>query len=147
MIEPGLPQGPGKVGARPCDLGIRHRVTGVAAVTGVTKGFGCRLRSQPPEPEVHTRVPSSPTLPAVANPTRHDRLLAALQTVPDPRDRRGVRYPLAGILALAVAADSVRDLERWASWLDVGGIPHSGIREIVPGDTSRPLGYLRSQTH
>jgi len=49
-------------------------------------------------------VPSSPTLPAGANPTRHERLLAALQTVPDPRDRRGVRYSLAGILALAVTA-------------------------------------------
>ncbi|MCI4674102.1 ISAs1 family transposase [Candidatus Mycolicibacterium alkanivorans] len=30
--------------------------------------------------------------------------MAALQTVPDPRDRRGVRYPLAGVLALAVTA-------------------------------------------
>lgn len=49
-------------------------------------------------------MPSSPTLPAGANPTRHERLLAALQTVPDPRDRRGVRYSLAGILALAVTA-------------------------------------------
>jgi hypothetical protein len=27
-----------------------------------------------------------------------------LETVPDPRDRRGVRYPLAGVLALAVTA-------------------------------------------
>src|ERR1700737_1357987 len=52
----------------------------------------------------HTRVPSSPTLPAGANPTRHERLLAALQTVPDPRDRRGARHPLARRLALAVPA-------------------------------------------
>lgn len=49
-------------------------------------------------------MPSSPTPPADTNPTRHERLLAALQTVPDPRDRRGVRYSLAGMLALAVTA-------------------------------------------
>jgi len=49
-------------------------------------------------------VPSSPKLPADTNPTRHQRLLTALQTVPDPRDPRGVRYPLAGVLALAVTA-------------------------------------------
>ena len=49
-------------------------------------------------------MPSSPKLPADTNPTRHQRLLTALQTVPDPRDRRGVRYSLAGVLALAVTA-------------------------------------------
>ena len=45
-----------------------------------------------------------PTPPAETNPTRHQRLLEALETVPDPRDRRGVRYGLAGVLALAVTA-------------------------------------------
>ena len=45
-----------------------------------------------------------PTPPAEANPTRHERLLEALEAVPDPRDRRGVRYGLAGVLALAVTA-------------------------------------------
>jgi len=49
-------------------------------------------------------VPSSPTLPAETNTTHHERLLAVLQRVPDPRDRRGVRYSLAGVLALAVTA-------------------------------------------
>jgi hypothetical protein len=49
-------------------------------------------------------MPSSPTLPAETNPTRHERLLNTLEAVPDPRDRRGVRYPLAGMLALAVTA-------------------------------------------
>lgn len=49
-------------------------------------------------------MPSSPTLPAETNTTRHERLLAALEAVPDPRDRRGVRYSLAGVLALAVTA-------------------------------------------
>ena len=49
-------------------------------------------------------MPSSPTPPAGTNPTRHERLLKALETMPDPRDRRGVRYSLAGVLALAVTA-------------------------------------------
>lgn len=49
-------------------------------------------------------MPSSPTPSAAQHPTRHERLLAVLETVPDPRDRRGVRYPLAGVLALAVTA-------------------------------------------
>ncbi|MGH3804664.1 MAG: transposase family protein, partial [Pseudonocardiaceae bacterium] len=47
---------------------------------------------------------SSPTPTVAANPTRHEHLLSVLATVPDPRDKRGVRYPLAGILALAVTA-------------------------------------------
>ncbi|WP_168209497.1 ISAs1 family transposase [Mycobacterium helveticum] len=49
-------------------------------------------------------MPSSPTLPAETNTTRHEPLLAVLQRVPGPRDRRGVRYWLAGVLALAVTA-------------------------------------------
>ena len=49
-------------------------------------------------------MPSSPTPPADTCTTRHQRLFEVLQTVPDPRDRHGVRYPLAGALALAVTA-------------------------------------------
>src|SRR5664279_3058195 len=52
----------------------------------------------------HTRMSSSPTSPAQASPSRHERLLSVLESVPDPRDRRGVRYPLAGVLAVAVTA-------------------------------------------
>ena len=47
---------------------------------------------------------SSPTSPAPASPSRHERLLSVLESVPDPRDRRGVRYPLAAMLAVAVTA-------------------------------------------
>lgn len=38
--------------------------------------------------------------------TIHDtgNLLSVLAKVPDPRDPRGVRYPLAGVLAVAVCA-------------------------------------------
>ncbi|MFF0284370.1 transposase family protein [Rhodococcus aetherivorans] len=46
----------------------------------------------------------SPTCSAAAHTTRQEQLLSTLETVPDPRDRRGVRYPLAGVLALAATA-------------------------------------------
>lgn len=47
---------------------------------------------------------SCPTLPADVYPTRRAQLLTVLEQVPDPRDPRGIRYPLAGVLALAVTA-------------------------------------------
>jgi glyoxylase I family protein len=40
-----------------------------------------------------------------------------------------------GLDHLGFEAESVQDLERWASWLDVCGVPHSGIRELVADDT------------
>ncbi|MEO3936698.1 ISAs1 family transposase [Dermatophilaceae bacterium Soc4.6] len=48
-----------------------------------------------------------PITPVKAQPGRASRaghLLELLATVPDPRDPRGVRYPLAGVLAVAVTA-------------------------------------------
>ena len=47
---------------------------------------------------------SSPITPVDVHPTCHEQLIAVLESVPDPRDQRGVRYPLAGMLALAVTA-------------------------------------------
>ncbi|WP_232070740.1 transposase family protein [Mycobacterium lacus] len=80
----------------------------------------------------HTHVPSSPTPPADANPTRHERLLQALQTVPDPRDRRGVRYSLAGVLALAVTATlagcrSFAAIGQWAAEAASGTLASFGV--------------------
>lgn len=49
-------------------------------------------------------MPSSPITAAVAQPDRVSQLLDLLATVPDPRDPRGVRYRLAGVLAVAVSA-------------------------------------------
>jgi len=65
--------------------------------------------------------------------TDHEQagLLAVLAAVPDPRDPRGVRYPLASVLAVAVCAvlagavtfaaiaDWVRDLDS-AAWVRLG---------------------------
>ena len=97
----------------------------------------------------HTRVPSSPTLPADTNPTRHQRLLQALQAVPDPRDRRGVRYSLAGVLALAVTATvagcrSFAAIGRWAAETAVDTLALFGLTNgSAPGrvdaaETVRP---------
>lgn len=48
-------------------------------------------------------MPSLPITPADRDPGDHT-LLSVLGRVPDPRDPRGVRYPLAGVLAVAVCA-------------------------------------------
>lgn len=40
-----------------------------------------------------------------------------------------------GLDHLGFEAESVQDLQRWARWLDACGVPHSGVREIVAGDT------------
>src|SRR5262245_53206754 len=47
---------------------------------------------------------SSPIAPATAAATPPERLLTHLARVPDPRDPRGVRYPLVGLLAGTVSA-------------------------------------------
>ena len=37
-------------------------------------------------------------------PERHSDLVSHLAALPDPRDRRGLRHQLAGVLAVAVCA-------------------------------------------
>jgi predicted transposase YbfD/YdcC len=88
-------------------------------------------------------MPSSPTeillpdrpaeepRPAAVTVGEHRSLLVALAAVPDPRDRRGQRYPLVSMLAVAVCAvlagactfaaitDWVRDLDR-SAWGRLG---------------------------
>lgn len=68
-------------------------------------------------------MPSSPialAAPVVATP---QSLLEHLERVPDPRDPRGVRYPLAGMLAVAVCAvlAGARSFAAIGEWgLDLG---------------------------
>ena len=86
-------------------------------------------------------MPSSPTPPADANPTRHERLLEALETVPDPRDRRGVRYSLAGVLALAVTATlagcrSFAAIGQWAAETTVDKLASFGLTSGSAPDES-----------
>jgi predicted transposase YbfD/YdcC len=89
----------------------------------------------------HTRVPSSPTPPADTNPTRHKRLLEALKAVPDPRDRRGVRYSLTGVLALAVTATvagcrSFAAIGQWAAETTVDTLASFGLTSGSAPDES-----------
>jgi DDE_Tnp_1-associated len=85
-------------------------------------------------------LPHAPTMstpPVAVAAGEQPGLLAVLAAVPDPRDPRGVRYPLASVLAVAVCAvlagavtfaaiaDWVRDLDApaWARLGFIGRIP------------------------
>jgi len=84
---------------------------------------------------------SSSPVPCASIPAR---LLVCLSQVPDPRDRRGVRYPLAGLLAVAVGAvmAGARSFAAGGQWaraltsddlaaLGLGGAPEaSGLRKL-----------------
>jgi hypothetical protein len=65
-------------------------------------------------------------------------LLQALTAVPDPRRRRGVRYPLASLLAVAVCAvlagaTTFSAIADWATDLDTSAPPPAGLRRPDPG--------------
>ena len=89
-------------------------------------------------------MPSSPTLPAGANPTRQQQLLDVLGAVPDPRDPRGVRYPLPGMLAVAVCAvlagaRSFAAIGEWALDLSVDQLDRVGLERAPVESTLRKL--------
>lgn len=68
-------------------------------------------------------------------------LLHALAAVPDPRDPRGVRYPLAGLLAVAVCAvlagaSSFAAITDWLHDLDQQARARLGFGHAVPADTT-----------
>src|SRR5256886_16410696 len=81
--------------------------------------------------------PVTSIAPAAVDDLEQPGLLAVLAAMPDPRDPRGVRYPLASVLAVAVCAvlagavtfaaiaDWVRDLDSpaWARLGFTGRIP------------------------
>lgn len=71
-----------------------------------------------------------------------DSLLAALQVLSDPRRRRGVRHPFAGLLALTLLGLICRQTDfaaiaRWARryWADLAG-PLGFTRERAPHSTT-----------
>lgn len=68
-------------------------------------------------------------------------LLDALSAVPDPRDPRGVRYPLSGLLAVAVCAvlagaSSFAAITDWLHDLDEQGRGRLGFGRGVPVGTT-----------
>ncbi len=74
-------------------------------------------------------MPSSPI--TVRTPSQ-EALLTRLGRVPDPRDPRGVRYPLAGLLAVAVfavvaGARSFAATGQWAGALSTASLAELGL--------------------
>lgn len=75
-------------------------------------------------------------------PTCHQRLLAALASVPDPRDRRGVRYGLVGVLAVTVTAvlagcGSFAAIGQWAAESPVEMLAMLGLnRDSAPDEST-----------
>jgi glyoxylase I family protein len=51
-----------------------------------------------------------------------------------------------GLDHLGFAAESMEELQAWADWLNRCGMHHSGVRDIVPGDTGgiepEPIGAM-----
>jgi hypothetical protein len=68
-------------------------------------------------------------------------LLRALTEIPDPRDPRGVRYPLAGLLTVAVCAvlagaSSFAAITDWLHDLDDSARARLGFGRGVPAGTT-----------
>jgi predicted transposase YbfD/YdcC len=86
--------------------------------------------------------PAEAPRPAAVTDGEHHSLLVALTVVPDPRDRRGTRYPLVSMLAVAVCAvlagastfaaiaDWVRDLDR-SAWGRLGFVDQAPAATTV----------------
>lgn len=86
---------------------------------------------------------SSPIPPAV-DAAHAEKLLTVLARVPDPRDARGLRYPLAGVLALAVSAvlagtRSFAAMGQWAADLDIAQLARLGLGGAPKESTLRKL--------
>jgi len=87
---------------------------------------------------------SSPKAPSAAQSGRTSELLDLLATVPDPRDPRGVRYPLAGVLAVAVGAvlagaRSFAAIGDWAADLASQQLSRLGLGAAPEESTLRKL--------
>lgn len=88
-------------------------------------------------------MPSSPTAGA-SRIERAGDLMTALNHVPDPRDPRGVRCPLAGMLAVAVCAvlagaRSFTAIGEWAGDLDCEQLDRLGLERAPVESTMRKL--------
>jgi len=88
-------------------------------------------------------VPSSP-IPAACRHRLDDRLIDALERVPDPRAARGVRYRLAGMLAVAVSAVlcgacSFAAIGEWGAELDSAQLVRLGLGKAPEESTLRKL--------
>ena len=84
-------------------------------------------------------LPSVATAPAVVRFENSIALLDVLSRVPDPRDPRGVRHPLVGVVAVAVCAvvagsRSFAAIAQWAGELAPAELTRLGLRRPVAPD-------------
>lgn len=89
-------------------------------------------------------MPSSPITDTVAQPDRVSQLLEMVATVPDPRDPRGVRYRLTGVLAVSVTAvmtgaRSFTAIGEWAADLSADQLARLGLGMAPEESTLRKL--------
>lgn len=88
---------------------------------------------------------SSSPIPAPAS--SRESLLTCLARVPDPRDARGVRSPLAGLLAVAVSAvvvgaRSFAAIVEWAGSLSAASLAQLGLTQ-APTESNLPKLWAR----
>src|SRR5947207_8710254 len=81
------------------------------------------------------------TPPLAVTESEQTGLLHALSAVPDPRSPHGVRYPLTGLLAVAVCAvlagaSSVTAIADWLHDLDDIARARLGLIRVVPATTT-----------
>ncbi len=131
-------QGPGKVGARVSDLGIYRRVISVAAATGVTYRLGCGCEANHPNPWSHPHA----ILPDAACGDEPDAPRTTDENIggTDLRDRRGVRYGLAGVLALTATLAgccSFAAIGQWAGKPQPTHWPRSVLPAVAPRTSRR----------
>jgi predicted transposase YbfD/YdcC len=86
-------------------------------------------------------TPSTDARPATVTDSEHNGLLDALSAVPDPRDPRGIRYPLPALLAVAVCAvlagaSSFAAITDWLHDLDDHARDRLGFDQGVPAGTT-----------
>jgi hypothetical protein len=76
--------------------------------------------------------PVTSVAPVAVTDLEQPGLLAALAAVPDPRDPRGVRYPLASLLAVAVCAVTFAAIADWVRDLDPPAWTRLGFTSRIP---------------
>jgi predicted transposase YbfD/YdcC len=86
-------------------------------------------------------APRATISPGPVTDGEHHGLLAALANVPDPRDPRGIRYPLSAVLAVAVCAvmagaSSFAAISDWLQDLDDHARSRLGFTDVVPAGTT-----------
>lgn len=84
---------------------------------------------------------SSPTRVPVVGSTRREALLGLLARVPDPRDPRGVRHPLARLLAVGIGtvlagARSFVAIGEWASDAGIEALTLLGLTGRAPDEAT-----------